>query len=125
LEVTARTVYRDVATLQARQVPIEGAPGLGYALRRGFDLPPLMFTIEEVETIAVGARMLRRTGDAGLQEATGPPAARRRCQARPPRRRWSDRRRRRRGDRRRCRRLTGATTKLQAVNLGPPPWTKS
>lgn len=69
LEVTTRTVYRDVATLQARRVPIEGAPGLGYVLRRGFDLPPLMFTSEEIEAIAVGVRLLRRTGDAGLQDA--------------------------------------------------------
>src|ERR1700760_4023615 len=69
LEVTVRTVYRDVATLQARRVPIEGAPGIGYMLRRGFDLPPLMFTTEEVEAIVVGARLVRRTGDAGLQQA--------------------------------------------------------
>ena len=55
LEVTVRTIYRDVATLQARRVPIEGAPGLGYVLRKGFDLPPLMFTIDEIEAIAVGA----------------------------------------------------------------------
>ena len=44
LEVTVRTIYRDIAALQASRVPIEGAPGLGYVLRRGFDLPPLMFT---------------------------------------------------------------------------------
>ncbi len=69
LEVTVRTVYRDIATLQARRVPIEGAPGIGYLFRRGFDLPPLMFTADEVEAIAVGARLLRRTGDAGLQDA--------------------------------------------------------
>jgi predicted DNA-binding transcriptional regulator YafY len=69
LEVTVRTVYRDVATLQARRVPIEGAPGIGYMLRRGFDLPPLMFTIEEIEAIAVGARLLARTGDPSLQDA--------------------------------------------------------
>lgn len=69
LEVTPRTVYRDMATLQARRVPIEGAAGLGYVLRRGFDLPPLMFTAEEIEAIAVGARLLRRTGDTGLQAA--------------------------------------------------------
>jgi predicted DNA-binding transcriptional regulator YafY len=69
LEVTVRTVYRDVATLQARRIPIEGAPGLGYMLRRGFDLPPLMFTIEEIEAIAVGARLVARTGDPGLQAA--------------------------------------------------------
>src|SRR5437588_672182 len=41
LEVTVRTIYRDIAALQASRVPIEGAPGLGYVLRRGFDLPPL------------------------------------------------------------------------------------
>ena len=40
LEVTVRTIYRDIAALQASRVPIEGAPGLGYVLRRGFDLPP-------------------------------------------------------------------------------------
>jgi predicted DNA-binding transcriptional regulator YafY len=51
LEVTIRTVYRDVAALQARRIPIEGAAGIGYVLKRGFDLPPLMFTPEE----AVGA----------------------------------------------------------------------
>jgi len=69
LEVTVRTVYRDVATLQARRVPIEGAPGIGYMLRRGFDLPPLMFTSEEIEAIVVGARLVARTGDPGLQDA--------------------------------------------------------
>ena len=69
LEVTVRTVYRDVATLQARRVPIEGAPGIGYMLRRGFDLPPLMFTTEEIEAIAVGARLVARTGDPSLQDA--------------------------------------------------------
>src|SRR3954449_1695686 len=69
LEVTVRTVYRDVATLQARRVPIEGAPGNGYVLRRGFDLPPLMFTTEEIEAIVVGARLVSRTGDPGLQDA--------------------------------------------------------
>jgi len=68
-EVSVRTVYRDIAALQGRRIPIEGEPGLGYVLRRGFDLPPLMFTTDEVEAIAVGARMLQRTGDSGLQEA--------------------------------------------------------
>jgi predicted DNA-binding transcriptional regulator YafY len=69
LEVTTRTVYRDVAALQARRVPIEGEAGIGYVLRRGFDLPPLMFTLDEIEAIAVGARLVARTGDAGLQDA--------------------------------------------------------
>ena len=58
-----------MATLQARRVPIEGAAGIGYVLRRGFDLPPLMFNVEEIEAIAVGARMVARTGDPGLQGA--------------------------------------------------------
>jgi predicted DNA-binding transcriptional regulator YafY len=69
LEVTPRTVYRDIATLQARRVPIEGAAGVGYVLRKGFDLPPLMFTIDEVEAIAIGARMLKRVKDPALQHA--------------------------------------------------------
>ena len=69
LEVTVRTIYRDVATMQARRIPIEGAAGIGYVLRRGFDLPPLMFTEDETEAIAVGVRMLARTGDPGLQKA--------------------------------------------------------
>lgn len=69
LEVTVRTIYRDLATLQARRVPIEGAAGIGYVLRRGFDLPPLMFTEDEAEAIAVGVRMLARTGDPGLAKA--------------------------------------------------------
>src|ERR1700691_6167527 len=69
LEVTPRTIYRDIVALQASRVPIEGAAGIGYVLRRGFDLPPLMFTSEEIEAIAVGARLVARTGDPGLQDA--------------------------------------------------------
>jgi len=69
LEVTVRTIYRDVATLQARRVPIEGTPGLGYVLRKGFDLPPLMFTVDEVEAVTVGARMVQRLRDPELQAA--------------------------------------------------------
>lgn len=69
LEVTVRTVYRDIVALQASRVPIEGAPGLGYVLRRGFDLPPLMFTAEEIDAIAVGARHVQRLRDPKLQQA--------------------------------------------------------
>lgn len=69
LEVTARTIYRDIATLQARRIPIEGEPGVGYVLRRGFDLPPLTFTTEEIEAIAVGARLINRIRDPKLQRA--------------------------------------------------------
>ncbi len=69
LEVTVRTVYRDIATLQARRIPIEGAAGIGYVLRRGFDLPPLMFTDDEIDAITVGARLVRRLRDRGLRAA--------------------------------------------------------
>ncbi len=69
LEVTTRTIYRDIAALQAMRVPIEGAAGIGYLMRPGFDLPPLMFTSEEVEAIVVGLALLGRTGDAGLLAA--------------------------------------------------------
>jgi predicted DNA-binding transcriptional regulator YafY len=69
LEVTQRTIYRDVAALQASRVPIEGAAGIGYVLRPGFDLPPLMFTADEIDAIVVGARHARRLRDPRLQAA--------------------------------------------------------
>lgn len=69
LEVVKRTIYRDVAALQAAGVPIEGAAGLGYVMRSGFDLPPLMFTPEEIEAIIVGLSLIGRTGDAALEQA--------------------------------------------------------
>jgi predicted DNA-binding transcriptional regulator YafY len=69
LEVTVRTVYRDISTLQASRVPIEGAAGIGYVLRKGFDLPPLMFNADEIDAIAIGARLLRRLRDPGLRDA--------------------------------------------------------
>lgn len=69
LEVHKRTVYRDIATLQSMRVPIEGEAGVGYIMRPGFDLPPLMFTADEIEAIAVGLSLLGRTGDNGLRAA--------------------------------------------------------
>ena len=69
LEVTPRTIYRDIASLQASRVPIEGAPGIGYVLRRGFDLPPLMFSADEIDAIVVGVRHVRRLRDPKLQQA--------------------------------------------------------
>ena len=69
LEVARRTIYRDVAALQASRVPIEGAAGIGYVLRRGFDLPPLMFSSDEIDAIVVGARHVRRLRDPTLQAA--------------------------------------------------------
>ena len=71
LEVTNRTVYRDIAALQAMRVPIEGEAGIGYIMRPGFDLPPLMFSAEEVEAIVVGLALLRRTGDSGYKARHG------------------------------------------------------
>jgi len=69
LEVSARTIYRDIASLQAMGTPIEGEAGLGYVMRRGYDLPPLNFDAEEVEALQVGLSMLVRTGDSTLQQA--------------------------------------------------------
>ena len=69
LEVTKRTVYRDIASLQALNVPIEGEAGVGYIMRSGFDLPPINFNVEEVEAVTVGLEMITRTGDKGLKRA--------------------------------------------------------
>jgi predicted DNA-binding transcriptional regulator YafY len=69
LEVTKRTIYRDIASLQASRLPIEGEAGVGYIMRSGFDLPPLMFDPEELEAIMVGLALLGRTGDRGLKQA--------------------------------------------------------
>lgn len=63
LEVSARTIYRDVADLMASGVPIEGEAGIGYCLARGFDLPPLMFDEEEIAALVLGARMVQAYGD--------------------------------------------------------------
>ncbi|MEO0820511.1 MAG: YafY family protein [Pseudomonadota bacterium] len=69
LEVSVRTIYRDIAALQAMRTPIEGAAGLGYVMRSGYDLPALNFDAEEVEALQVGLAMLARTGDSALQRA--------------------------------------------------------
>ncbi|MCE8008072.1 YafY family protein [Aestuariivita sp.] len=69
LEVSTRTIYRDIAALQAMRTPIEGESGVGYMMRRGYDLPPLNFDREEVEALWVGLSMLTRTGDIALQRA--------------------------------------------------------
>ncbi|QRF65409.1 helix-turn-helix transcriptional regulator [Ponticoccus alexandrii] len=69
LEVSTRTIYRDIAALQAMRTPIEGEAGLGYILRRSYDLPPLNFDPEEIVALRVGLSMLARTGDGALQAA--------------------------------------------------------
>mgnify|MGYP002721751502 CR=1 FL=1 len=69
LEVTPRSIYRDIAALQAMRVPIEGGRGIGYILRPGFTLPPLMLSIDETEAIVLALALLERTGDTGLKQA--------------------------------------------------------
>jgi predicted DNA-binding transcriptional regulator YafY len=69
LEVSERTVYRDVRDLISNGTPIEGEAGVGYQLRRDYDLPPLMFDAEEIEALVFGARIVRRSGDARLAKA--------------------------------------------------------
>nr|WP_295376738.1 YafY family protein [Pseudoxanthomonas sp.] len=62
LAVSLRTVYRDVADLQLSGVPIEGEAGVGYLLRKGADIPPLMFNADELEALVVGTRFVRAFG---------------------------------------------------------------
>lgn len=66
LDVSLRTIYRDVQALVAQGAPIEGEAGVGYVLRPGFLLPPLMFTDDEIEALVLGARMVARRVDDGL-----------------------------------------------------------
>lgn len=66
LEVSLRTLYRDVADLQAQGVPIEGEAGVGYRLGPGYDLPPLMFSPEEARALAVAVRMAQPRLDGAL-----------------------------------------------------------
>jgi len=69
LEVSERTIYRDIADLQSTGVPIDGEAGVGYILRQGFELPPLMFTRDEIVALVAGARLIRAWG--GLSMARG------------------------------------------------------
>ena len=69
LEVSERTIYRDIADLQSTGVPIDGEAGVGYMMREGFDLPPLMFTRDEIVALVAGARMVRAFGGAAMARA--------------------------------------------------------
>ncbi|MCB1383949.1 MAG: YafY family transcriptional regulator, partial [Notoacmeibacter sp.] len=69
LEVSERTIYRDIADLQSTGVPIDGEAGVGYLLREGFDLPPLMFSRDEIVALVAGARMVRAWGGAAMARA--------------------------------------------------------
>jgi predicted DNA-binding transcriptional regulator YafY len=71
LGVSLRTLYRDIATLRGQGARIEGEPGLGYLMRPGFTLPPLMFTVEELEALVLGSRWVaRRSDDRSLSAAS-------------------------------------------------------
>lgn len=72
LNVSLRTLYRDIATLQGQGAEIEGEPGLGYVLRPGFMLPPLMFSIDELEALVLGASWVgKQYDDVRLSKAAG------------------------------------------------------
>jgi predicted DNA-binding transcriptional regulator YafY len=69
LGISRRSLYRDIATLQTQGARIDGAPGLGYILRPGFTLPPLMFQAEEIEALVLGARWVADRTDDTLAQA--------------------------------------------------------
>jgi predicted DNA-binding transcriptional regulator YafY len=69
LGVSERTVYRDIATLEAEGAPIAGEAGIGYVLKPGFMLPPLMFADEEIEALVLGLRFVVERGDRELAKA--------------------------------------------------------
>lgn len=71
LEVSERTVYRDVQSLVLAGVPVEGEAGVGYRLQRAATLPPLMFTQDEMEALLLGVRMVQGWADDGLSQAAG------------------------------------------------------
>jgi predicted DNA-binding transcriptional regulator YafY len=68
LEVSERTIYRDIADLLKSGMPIDGEAGVGYRLHPDFDLPPLMFNHTEVEALVIGARMVEAWGGSGLAQ---------------------------------------------------------
>ncbi len=69
LEISVRTVYRDIRDLELSGVPIRGEAGVGYRLERGFELPPLTFRADEIEALVLGARVVASWGDAELADA--------------------------------------------------------
>jgi len=69
LEVSERTIYRDIQDLMTSGVPIEGEAGVGYVMKAGFDLPPLMFSEQEIEALVLGARIVESWADAELAAA--------------------------------------------------------
>lgn len=68
-EISVRTVYRDMAHLQASGLPIDGEAGVGYLLRPGFDLPAMTFTFEQLDALAMGLSFVEAAGDTSLSQA--------------------------------------------------------
>lgn len=71
LEVSPRTIYRDMTDLMASGVPVEGSAGVGYILRPGYHLPPLMFDADEIEALMLGLRIVESWTDPTMAEAAG------------------------------------------------------
>src|SRR3989442_11095041 len=71
LGTSVRSIYRDVQTLRGQGAAIEGEAGIGYLLRPGFLLPPLMFSDEELEAIVLGLRLAAEHGGEGLERGAG------------------------------------------------------
>jgi len=69
LEVSKRTIYRDIVDLQSSGVPIDGEAGIGYILRSGFEMPPLMFSRDEIVALVAGARMVKAWGGVAMARA--------------------------------------------------------
>lgn len=69
LDVSTRTIYRDIATLQSQGAEIEGEAGLGYILKPTFDLPPMMFTADELEALRIGAEWVAKQANGEFSEA--------------------------------------------------------
>jgi predicted DNA-binding transcriptional regulator YafY len=70
LGVSERTVYRDIRDLILAGTPIDGEAGVGYRIRPGYDLPPLMFDRDEIQALVLGARIVRQFGDPALARAS-------------------------------------------------------
>ena len=76
LEVSERTIYRDIADLIGAGAPIDGEAGVGYRLRRGYQVPPLMFSGDEIEALVIGAKLVQAYGDPALGKAAAQAMAR-------------------------------------------------
>jgi predicted DNA-binding transcriptional regulator YafY len=88
LQVSERTIYRDIRDLSLTGTPIDGEAGVGYRLRGGFELPPLMFDVEEVEALTLGARMVEAWSSPQLGAAALSAIAKIATALPPERRQW-------------------------------------